>query len=87
MCQKGDHTEPKKFKFCRREVEFVGYTVGWEAYGPTEERLPAIKNFSMLEKPAITDIRSWFGLVNQLAPFLTTSPVMEPFKDLLKDTL
>ena len=35
-------------------------------------------------KPSITDIRSWFGLVNQLAPFLATAPVMAPFRDLLK---
>ena len=81
---KGITLNPAKFKFCRREVEFVGYSVGWEAYGPTEERLSAIKSFSMPEKPTITDIRSWFGLVNQLAPFLATVPVMAPFKDLLK---
>ena len=82
--QKGITLNPEKFKFCRREVEFVGYNVGWESYGPTEERLSAIKDFNMPAKPSITDIRSWFGLVNQLAPFLATAPVMERFRDLLK---
>ena len=48
-------------------MEFVGYSVGWEAYDPSEERLSAIKSFNMPAKPSITDIRSWFGLVNQLA--------------------
>ena len=27
--KKGITLNPKKFKFCRREVEFVGYNVGW----------------------------------------------------------
>ena len=75
---------PEKFKFCRREVEFVGYNIGWEAYGPTEERLSAVRDFHMPAKPSITDIRSWFGLVNQSAPFLATVSVMQPFRDLLK---
>ena len=38
----------------------------------------------MPENPSIADIRSWFGLVNQVAPFLATAPVMVPFCDLLK---
>ena len=38
----------------------------------------------MPEKPTITDIRSWFGFVNQLAPFLATATVMASFRDLLK---
>ena len=45
--EKGITLNPDKFKFCRREVEFVGYNVGWEAYGPTEERLSAIKDFNV----------------------------------------
>ena len=32
----------------------------------------------------ITDIRSWFGLVNQLSPFVSLTPLMEPFRELLK---
>lgn len=38
----------------------------------------------MPEQPTITDIRSFYGLVNQLAPFVATSPLMEPFRELLK---
>ena len=38
----------------------------------------------MPKQPSITDIRSWFGLVNQLVPLLAVSPLMEPFRDLLK---
>ena len=82
--QKGITLNPEKFKFCCREVEFVGYHIGWEAYFPTEERLEALRSFTMPAKPTITDIRSWFGFVNQLTPFLATAPVMAPFRELLK---
>ena len=38
----------------------------------------------MPTQPSITDIRSWYGFVNQVAPFLATVPIMEPFRELLK---
>ena len=75
---------PDKFKFCKRDVEFVGFDLGWESYHPTSGRLSAIRDFPMPAEPTITDIRSWHGLVNQLAPFMATAPVMAPFRDLLK---
>ena len=84
---KGITLKPEKFKFCRKEVEFVGFDVGWDSYKPSEDCLSAIKNFTMPQKPTITDIRSWYGFVNQLAPFLTTAPVMTCFRDLLKKPL
>ena len=77
---------PDKFKFCRRTVEFIGYDLGWESYHPTPDRLSAVRDFPMPPEPTITDIRSWHGLVNQLAPFLATAPVMAPFRDLKKPT-
>lgn len=84
-CARGGITlKPEKFSFCKREVDFVGFRVDWETYQPTTERLSAIKEFAMPDQPAIKDIRSWYGLVNQLAPFLATAPLMEPFRDLLK---
>ena len=58
--RKGITLYPEKFKFCRREVKFVGYNIGWEAYGPTEKRLSAVRDFHMPAKPSITDIRSWY---------------------------
>ena len=82
--RRGITLKPEKFMFCRREVEFVGFHIGWEAYKPTEDRLSAIRNFTLPTQPNITDIRSWFGFVNQLAPFLATAPIMAPFRDLLK---
>lgn len=50
--------KPEKFKFCRREVDFGDYHVGWDAYKPPEERLAAVMNFSRLAEPTLIDIRS-----------------------------
>ena len=85
MCANSGVTlNPEKFAFCRREVEFVGYDLGWESYHPSSDRLAAVRDFPMPLEPTITDIRAWHGLVNQLAPFMATAPVMAPFRDLLK---
>lgn len=82
--KKGVTLKPEKFKFCRRQVDFVGFHVGWDTYRPTEERLAALRSFDMPPQPSLTDIRSWYGFVNQLAPFLATAPIMEPFRELLR---
>ncbi|XP_063876921.1 uncharacterized protein K02A2.6-like [Scylla paramamosain] len=81
---KGITLKPEKFQFARREVDFVGFRLGWEEYKPTDERLVAIKSFRMPDKPSISDIRSWYGFVNQLSPFLATAPIMNAFRELLK---
>ena len=35
---------PTKFKFCQKEVEFVGYHVGWESCRPADCMIAAFKN-------------------------------------------
>ena len=54
---KGVTLNPEKFRFCQREATFVGFLIGWDRYSPTEERLTAIRDFSMPSKPSLTDIR------------------------------
>ena len=73
---------PEKFKFARETVEFAGFDVTLDGYKPAESTLAAIKNFPT--PTSITDIRSWFGLVNQVAYTFSQSRIMEPFRDLLK---
>ena len=73
-----------KFKFCRREIDFLGYELCWENFRPAGDKLAAVADFPMPEAPSITDIRSFMGLVNQIAPFMITTPLMEPFRELLK---
>ena len=75
---------PDKFRFCKPNVKFAGYQLDWEQYQPGEELIKSITDFQMPSQPSITDVRSWFGLVNQVAPFLAVAPLMEPFRELLK---
>jgi hypothetical protein len=85
LCARNGVTlKPKKFQFCAKEVDYCGYTVGWETYRPSDDTIAAIREFPMPDEPTITDIRSWFGLVNQLAPFIATTSLMDPFRELLK---
>ena len=86
-CAKNSVTlNPKKFKFCRKEVDFAGYTLAWDKFYPSQETLSVIADFPMPNQPSISDIRAWFGLVNQISPFFAVTKVMEPFRELLQHT-
>lgn len=76
--------KPEKFRFWRREAVFVGFSLRWEHYQPTSERLAVMRDFPMKVQPTITDISSWHDIVNQLAPFLSTASVMDPFREFLE---
>ena len=71
-----------KFKFCRQTVEFAGSQITPTGIAPSEKLLVAIKEFPKPEN--ITDARSWFGLINQVAWRYSLSPIMAPFSDLVK---
>ena len=75
---------PKKFLFCRRKLDFAGYTLDWDSFYPSSDTVDAIAKFPMPNPPTVTDIKAWFGLVNQTTPFYASSKVMEPFRDLQK---
>lgn len=45
--KKGVTLKPEKFMFCRREVKFGGYHLGWDGFKATEDRLAAIWDFTM----------------------------------------
>ena len=72
----------KKFQFCREEVEFAGFIIGKSDVRPAPKILDSIKSFPVPKN--ISDVRGWFGLVNQVAPFFANRAVMEPFRELLK---
>ena len=63
---------------------FAGFKLGWNSYSASADMLSAVSSFPMPDKPTISDIRAWFGLVNQLAPFFATCIVMQPFRELLQ---
>ena len=80
--QNGIVFNQKKFQFCRDEVEFAGFMISSDSVRPSEKILESIRDFPVPK--TISNVRGWFGLVNQVAPFFANRPVMEPFRELLK---
>ena len=80
--EKGITLNPKKFHFLQQSVKFAGYLVTSEGIKADPDKVSAIANFP---KPTnITDLRSFFGLVEQLAPFSKeTAGTMEPLRPLM----
>ena len=65
-----------------REVNFAGFRITDTGVKPLGKFLVAIRDFPTPTK--ITDIRSWFGLVNQVGNYNQLSDMMLPFRPLLK---
>ena len=63
--QNGIVLSKDKFQFCKDTVQFGGLQITSSGVSPSELMLNAILNFPVPK--TITDARSWFGLVNQLA--------------------
>ena len=73
---------PDKFVFAQDTVEFAGFEVTLENVRPCKKFLRAILDFPQPKN--ITDIRSWFGLVNQVSNAFSMTEKMLPFRQLLK---
>ena len=71
----------EKFEFAQDSVDFAGFEVTNEGYKPLKKMIDAIQNFPTPRSK--TDVRSWFGLVNQLAYTFAQASVMGPFRNLL----
>ena len=72
---------PKKFQFCQREVNFAGFLITQDDVKPLPKYLDGIRNFP---RPTnISDVRSFFGLVNQVSHYARLTDLMAPFKPLL----
>ena len=63
-------------------MEFLGFEITQDSVRPASTYLQAIQDFP--QPSDITGIRSWFGLVNQVAYAFSMTSVMKPFRDLLK---
>ena len=72
----------KKFQFGMDEVDFAGFTVTTDGIKPTKQMVGSIESFPTPKN--ITDLRSFFGLVNQVNYVFASSEMMQPFRDLLK---
>ena len=79
--QAGVVLNPEKFRFASKCVDFTGF---WISESTTEmllKYLDVIRDF--LSPTSTTDIRSWFGLVNEVANYAQLRDTMAPFKPFL----
>ena len=70
----------EKLVFAEKTVKFSGFDVHSEGFRPPQRIILAIEQF--LSPHNITDIRSWFRLVNQVAYAFAQANVMQPFHQL-----
>ena len=73
---------PEKFQFAQDTVEFAGFEITPTTVRPCPKFLEAIRNFPTPNN--ITDIRSWFGLINQVSYAFASADRLIPFRNLLK---
>ena len=83
LCGKnGIILNPTKFKFAQDEVKFAGFHITKDNVRPGDKFFNAISEFPKPQN--LTDIRSWFGLVNQTSYAFSAADTMLPFRKLLK---
>lgn len=80
--QNGIVLNPSKFTFCKQSVEFAGFLINSNTVQPCARFLEAIEHFPTPK--SVTDVRSWFGLINQASYAFASAERMRPFRDLLK---
>ena len=68
--------------FCEDEVEFAGFRISLSNVSPCQRYLQAIKDFPTPKN--ITDVRSWFGLLNQVSYAFSMGKRLQPLRQLLK---
>ena len=71
----------QKFQFAQTSVNFAGFHISEHSIKPLQRFVDAVLKFPTPTK--LTDVRSWFGLMNQVSHYDKLSTVMEPFKRLL----
>ena len=76
---------PSKFQFAQKEVNYLGFTITDSGIKPQEEFLQSIRDFPAPKN--LTDIRSYFGMINQVSYTFASSKAMLPFKHLLSSKL
>ena len=75
---------PSKFVFGSDTVEFSGFEINPTNVRPSPNMMKATADFQTPKN--ITDIRSWFGLVNQVTYAFSMTDKMAPFRELFKPT-
>ena len=81
-CRNGIILNPSKFEFAKNTVAFTGFEITPTSVRQCPQVIEAIKEFP--KPPNITDVRSWFGLINQVVYTFASADRMKPFRNLLK---
>ena len=79
--QAGIVLNPDKFQFAQKAVDFAGFRISDSTIEPLPKYINAIRDFPT--PTCTTDIRSWFGLVNQVSNYAQLRDIMSPFKPFL----
>ena len=72
---------PEKFEFANESVEFAGFNITMDGIKPTDKYVQSIQNFPTCTN--ISEVRGWFGLINQVAYSFIKTDRMAPFRHLL----
>ena len=72
---------PEKFQFSTRAVDFAGFRISENTIEPFPKYLNAIRDFPTPK--SITDVRSWYGLINQVSNYAQLRENLAPFRALL----
>ena len=81
MGREGIVLNPSKFQFASKHIEFAGFEITADDVRPLPKYLDAINCFPRPKN--ISDVRAWFGLVNQVSHYGKLVDIMAPFKCLL----
>ena len=81
MGSAGIVSNPVKFQFCQRQVDFAGFHISETSIEPLPKYIDAIRTFPTPK--STKDIRSWFGLVNQVANYGQLRDFMALFRPFL----
>ena len=73
---------PDKFVFAQNSVEFAGFQISKDTVRPADKYHQAIREFPTPRN--LTDMRSWFGLLNQVSYSFSMAKELLPFRELLK---
>ena len=73
---------PDKFHFAKEDVEFAGFEIGNNIVKPGKKYMKAISDFPTPKN--LTDVCSWFSLINQVSFSFSMTDTMLPFRNLLK---
>ena len=73
---------PEKFCLFEKIVKFAGFEIILNSIWPCKKYVEVISEFSIPKN--ITDLGSWFGLINQISYTFASAGRMLPFCQLLK---